>query len=111
MSGRDSSGLSLLPRTQLLVLDVGAGSGRDAAWFAGRGSVKEWPMTGVGRPPLASAFGTHGRAVFWMMGREASRETFGDVEAAEMSVPMPGLGTESLPFPLPAARVRLHAYH
>jgi len=26
--------LSLLPSTQLLVLDVGAGSGRDAAWFA-----------------------------------------------------------------------------
>jgi SAM-dependent methyltransferase len=26
--------LSLLPTTQLLVLDVGAGSGRDAAWFA-----------------------------------------------------------------------------
>lgn len=26
--------LSLLPATQLLVLDVGAGSGRDAAWFA-----------------------------------------------------------------------------
>ena len=28
--------LSLLPSTQLLVLDVGAGSGRDAAWFAGQ---------------------------------------------------------------------------
>ena len=26
--------LSFLPTTQLLVLDVGAGSGRDAAWFA-----------------------------------------------------------------------------
>lgn len=26
--------LSLLPTTQLLILDVGAGSGRDAAWFA-----------------------------------------------------------------------------
>ena len=29
--------LSLLPHTQLLVLDVGAGSGRDAAWFAEQG--------------------------------------------------------------------------
>ena len=29
-----SDWLSLLPSTQLLVLDVGAGSGRDAAWFA-----------------------------------------------------------------------------
>jgi len=29
--------LSLLPTTQLLVLDVGAGSGRDAAWFAEQG--------------------------------------------------------------------------
>ncbi len=29
--------LSLLPSTQLLVLDVGAGSGRDAAWFAKQG--------------------------------------------------------------------------
>lgn len=28
--------LSLLPTTQLLILDVGAGSGRDAAWFAER---------------------------------------------------------------------------
>jgi SAM-dependent methyltransferase len=31
-----SDWLSLLPSTQLLVLDVGAGSGRDAAWFAGQ---------------------------------------------------------------------------
>ena len=29
--------LSLLPTTQLLVLDIGAGSGRDAAWFAEQG--------------------------------------------------------------------------
>lgn len=29
--------ISLLPTTQLLVLDVGAGSGRDAAWFAEQG--------------------------------------------------------------------------
>ncbi len=29
--------LSLLPSTQLLVLDVGTGSGRDAAWFADQG--------------------------------------------------------------------------
>ena len=28
----------LLPSGKALVLDVGAGSGRDAAWFAGRGS-------------------------------------------------------------------------
>lgn len=32
------SWLPLLPRTKLLVLDVGAGSGRDAAWFAERGN-------------------------------------------------------------------------
>mgnify|MGYP006422547305 CR=1 FL=1 len=31
------SWLSLLPTTRLLVLDVGAGSGRDAAWFAEQG--------------------------------------------------------------------------
>lgn len=35
--GVHSDWLSLLPDTKLLVLDVGAGSGRDAAWFARQG--------------------------------------------------------------------------